>query len=310
MRKFLLLILSLLLLLGIPLELSSQSHSYQAIVLDKSTNESLPYVNVRVYQGDSTFYFSATDVQGRFIIKRGFPIGTQISVSCMGYSTKNFPLVFSEALDTIFLEPDPMYLNEVTVMPIDPQEAEYFETGTYRKSEDIYICRRPGNRSAVLLEPDEDVKQGILWRFGLLISESSKGEHPFRIFFCEVSDASDQRPGKIIAGSEIKALSQDQGGWLYFDLDSLRIPFSSKGLYAVIEWLPEQTPELESFSNLGRRRLEPINHFCLAEHHCKFEDYLGWYQRPGDFEGWRRLKERKDFLVANPIVYANVLVIE
>lgn len=310
MRKFLLLNLSLLLLLGIPFELSSQSHSYKAIVLDKSTNESLPYVNVRVYLGDSTFYFSATDVEGRFIIKRGFPIGTQISVSCMGYSTKNFPLVFSEALDTIFLKSDPMYLNEVTVMPIDPQEAEYFETGTYRKSEDIYVCGRPGNRSAVLLEPDEDVKQGILWRFGLLISESSKGEHPFRIFFCEVSDAPDQRPGKIIAGSEIKALSQGQGGWLYFDLDSLRIPFSSKGLYAVIEWLPEETPELESFSNLGRRRLEPINHFCLAEHHCKFEDYLGWYQRPSDFEGWRRLKEHKDHLVANPIVYANVLVLE
>ncbi|WP_421751017.1 carboxypeptidase-like regulatory domain-containing protein [Croceimicrobium sp.] len=310
MRKFLHLILSQLLLLGIPLELSSQSHSYHALVLDKSTNESLPYVNVRVYLGDSTFYFSATDVQGRFIIRSGFPRGSQISISCMGYSSQDFPLHFKDQVDTIRLAPDPMYLNEVTVVPIDPEEGEFFETGTYRKSEDLYICRRAGNRSAILLEPEDEVKQGILWRFGLLISEHSKGEHPFRIFFCEVSEAADQRPGKIIAGSEIRALSQDEGGWLYFDLDSLRIPFSSKGLYAVIEWLPEETPELESFSNLGRRRLEPINHFCLAEHHCKFEDYLGWYQRPGDFEGWRRLKERKDYLVANPIVYAKVLLME
>jgi hypothetical protein len=310
MRLFSTLNILLLFLFCLSFDMGAQSSIYKGLVVDSNKRESLPYVNIRIHLGDSTLSYNATDVSGRFNIIRGFPRGASVTVSCMGYKSKRFALVESNQLDTIFLSPDRLYLSEAIVFPANTEELSSFKTGTYRKSEDIYICRRAGNRSAILLEAKETFKQSILSRFGLLISDRSAGEHPFRIFFCEVSGTPDGRPGRVIPGSEIKAVSMDKGGWLYFDIDSLKIPFSPQGIYAVIEWLPQDTPDFETVSTQRKRGLAPVNHFCLAKYHCKYKDYLGWYQRPGDFEGWRRLVERKDHLVANPIVYASVLIIE
>ena len=295
--------------------LKAQPQQYRALVYDTDANESIPYANIRIHLSDTTLFYGVTALNGEFSVAiKDFPPNAQLTVYCLGYSLKTLnlsELVIKDKRDTLSLFPKQNTLNEVTVFPDGEisSKPKIFKTGTYKKKEDLFHCRGHGHRVAVLLMPKKKFKHAFLQRFGFKISEESEGKYPFRITFNKVSDHPDKSPGEKIGSVELVSESKPGGGWVYFDVSSYQVPFDKEGIYAVIEWLPTGDLIIDKMA-YGLSKPHQKQHFCIAEHHCRYKDYLEWYQRPEDFKGWRRLKERPNFRVSNPLVMAEVEIIE
>lgn len=90
-------------------------------VIDKTTNESLPYVSIVVKENDATVTGGITEENGEFTIKNLEPKNYSVAIQFMGYKTQklNANLLGDNKkinLGTIILEEEAMLLNEVEII--------------------------------------------------------------------------------------------------------------------------------------------------------------------------------------------------
>jgi TonB-dependent starch-binding outer membrane protein SusC len=99
----------LLLLLLLPFCVFAQS-TVKGVVLDKSTGQPIPGVNIKVSEGNLSM---TTDFDGKFLFN-GLREQTQITFSFTGYTTQTITVGTQRDI-TVNLEEDPNLLQEVVV---------------------------------------------------------------------------------------------------------------------------------------------------------------------------------------------------
>lgn len=110
----------LLLGLGIPYSVLSQSNSLNGIVINAQTQKAIPYASLRI-EGQS--YGGVTNAEGRFSL--AFPEGinlkgSTLKISCIGYESKRIPLGERLSQDwRIELNEKPYSLETVTIYSVD-----------------------------------------------------------------------------------------------------------------------------------------------------------------------------------------------
>lgn len=102
----------LLLLLISNIHCFSQSY-IEGYIIDKSTNESLPYATVKLMSSSTSY--TITNEDGKFEIKSKLPTDS-LEVRFLGFQTKKVPIAFFEKNDKLFISPNSFVLNEVVVV--------------------------------------------------------------------------------------------------------------------------------------------------------------------------------------------------
>jgi hypothetical protein len=91
------------------------SQSYiEGYIIDKTTNESLPYATIKVISQNSN-YFSITNEDGKFEIRSKLPTDS-LEVRFLGYETKKAPISFFTKNTKLYLAPNVNQLKEVFIL--------------------------------------------------------------------------------------------------------------------------------------------------------------------------------------------------
>jgi hypothetical protein len=219
----------------IPFLAFSQQQVTNGVVLDKVTNEPIPYVNISILE--STVGTSSND-DGSFRLEiNEDDINKVVSLSSLGYETSKIPVSLFLKSEKIFLKPLVEALEEVVI-------SEKFNEKTMVVNEILEedLCAGYGSHAknpwiVALYFPfdnnyeEVDFLKSVKFHFGNF--KNKKGKFRLRLF----SFGNDSLPDKDLLKESIIVTLKKKQKTVDVDISDHDIVFPREGFYIAIEWL-------------------------------------------------------------------------
>ena len=212
----------------------------QGYILDKVTLEPLPYASIGAIHHQYGCY---TDTTGLFTLFYSNE-NDSVKVSYLGYNSLNSTIKDLKKLTNIFLEVDPMQLNEVVVIPKKTKKKE-MEIGFFKRN--IVMLRCPSyavNTFATLIPFPIKGSHVVIKSIKFVYSASTKN-YPIRIRILKANENGE--PVEDLVNENIifnnfkpsRALISTVAN---IDVSKYNIAMPKTGVFIGIEWLSEGKP--------------------------------------------------------------------
>jgi hypothetical protein len=221
--------------------LSSQK-SETISILDKVTNEVVPFATVYNLNGKTGFYSSPNGE-----IKKSF-LTDSIEISCVGYYPKKVAIL--PATNIILLEPRYYKIDEVV---INPKKYKSLTLGYYKNkvNHSLNLAQEGGTEMAVMIKNDLK-KEAVLRKiiFALSVTASTRFNLDFTsVFRVNLYEINDQLSiGELVNKTPLIFTSKDLMKKTELDVFDKNIVIPDNGVFVAIEWLGKinnKTNELE-----------------------------------------------------------------
>lgn len=288
--------------------------------VDSISDLPIGYVDYRIEVNDTIRVQSSTGSEGVLKIKaEDFPARARITTNHIGYKPKNIALreLVEGNNHKIALTTKITVLEEVS-LNFDREHYMVFEAGSTSKKEDVGLDFYSGYVAAIFLAPHKRLIRALVTKVRVLVSERNGALCTFRLRFYKGQGSKDLPPSseELETITPIIGIAPVGGGWVEFDLKNEKIPMDSNGVFAAVEWLPQETPvayNIEYRDTTQCHRIREAQNFSLAfDNGLDYKDHISWLIVPmwfGDFQ-WDRLPKRRNTHVIAPIIIAEVMVLE
>lgn len=255
-----------------PFLVFSQQNVAKGLVLDKVTNEPIPYVNISILE--STIGTSSDD-DGSFSLEiKEEDINKIVSLSSLGYESSKIPVSLFLKSEEIFLNPKTEVLEEVVIK--DKFEEK---TKTVNKIEDSDLCHGFGSFAEnpwiiALYFPYKDAYEeteflkSIKFHFGNFKNKKAK----FRLRLFTVGK--DSLPDKDILKENVIVELKKKQKEAVVDVADYDIIFPREGFYVAFEWLyiPYNEEEVTfHFADKKRKKEKRIKYLPAFSATCEEE---------------------------------------
>jgi len=218
-----------------PFLVFSQQHVAKGVVLDKVTNEPIPYVNISILESRVG---TSSDDDGSFSLEiKKEDINKVVRLSSLGYESSKITVSLFLKSEKIFLKPRTEVLEEVII-------TNKFEekTNVINKIEDSDLCYGYGSLAespwimALYFPYNEDYKEteflkSVKFHFGNF--KNKKAKFRLRLF----TIGKDSLPDKDILKENVIVELKKKQKEAVVDISDYDILFPREGFYVAFEWL-------------------------------------------------------------------------
>jgi len=219
----------------LPFLVFSQQHVAKGVVLDKVTNEPIPYVNISILESRVG---TSSDDDGSFSLEiKKEDINKVVRLSSLGYESSKITVSLFLKSEKIFLKPRTEVLEEVII-------TNKFEekTNVINKIEDSDLCYGYGSLAespwimALYFPYNEDYKEteflkSVKFHFGNF--KNKKAKFRLRLF----TIGKDSLPDKDILKENVIVELKKKQKEAVVDISDYDILFPREGFYVAFEWL-------------------------------------------------------------------------
>lgn len=259
-------------------------------ICDSLTRQGVPYCAI---VAQSINYGTMTDTAGFFTLKLpdSCSYNLQLSISSLGYETKNRKLKNIVDSSITFISPASYQIPAIT---ISSKKLKRISLGAKKSSA---ISGSFGTLSSEILQvalyiPNETNRKGWLSTISFHIDgERGVSDAAFRLRIFEKTDNS-EAPGNDLLTKTVLVNGSKKGGWVIVDVDSLSIIFPKDGLFVGFEWL----------YNVSYKYYDRVSKDTLVGYgHCanltpKINEHRTWMRSLAKGDKWRL----RDWWYADP----------
>ncbi|MHA3787133.1 carboxypeptidase-like regulatory domain-containing protein [Flavobacterium hauense] len=202
----------------------------KGVIRDSKTKEPIPYVNISV-QGEKTFALSA-DENGNFTLPKDIKQESDIYLSAVGYA--NASLTISAIKDIIFLQPQPIELNEVV---IGIKKGEHTHViNPIKKAKNTWTGHAGGNSGILMMAsyiPYKPEYDNTPYLDKIQFKLETHKENTFNMRLYNVND--DGSPGDYLYDKNILVTVKPNQKIAVVDFSKSTIRIPENGLFVVME---------------------------------------------------------------------------
>ncbi len=215
-------------------KLFSQTIDYKGQIVDKVSNEILPFSTVEVF---SLRKGVIANDHGEFTLSVPTSnINDTVEFSFLGYKRKKIVLnsLSDTKINIIKLEKETYVLKEVVVNPNDYITKKLGIV--VKKNKGKWHLGNPGDQHAILIKNPFD-KSGRLKNVNFYITKKGFPSAPFRVRIYSY-DSINNKPGKDLLNTNlIVSFNKKTKGWFTVDVSKYNIEFPKEGLFVAMEWI-------------------------------------------------------------------------